>query len=94
MVGAPVIAPARATRPSSTQPSAVPATIATTVATNDWPGATRNVAVTGMSRLIPRLAQRPELVGEAERAGLVLGEGGRGLARRVVMAMRTLPTPA
>src|SRR5829696_1783709 len=59
IVGAPVTAPARATAASSTQPSTVPATIATTVATNDCPGATRNVAVTGMSRLIPRFAQSP-----------------------------------
>ena len=36
--------------------AAVPAAIATTVATKDWPGATRKVAVTGISRLIPRLA--------------------------------------
>ena len=46
-------------RPAARSRAAVPATIATTVARNDCPGATRKVAVTGMRRLIPRLAQRP-----------------------------------
>ena len=92
MVGAPVIAPARATAASSRQPSTVPATIATTVARNDCPGATRNVAVTGMRRLIPRLAQSPNWSAKpSERGWSSVRVAG---ASAVVAKLSTLPTPA
>src|SRR5215204_2055347 len=88
MVGTPVAAPARATSPSRAQPSTVPATIATAVATKDCPGATRNVAVTGMSRLIPRLAHNPSWsVKPSERGWSSTSVAGASIGRSAVTAI-------